>query len=574
MANILDFDGNGRVDLLSDWQSGTGDFTITLPSVEYQNATEVIVGDFGSASVFIACIAGGIIRVRGTGTEISVGGHTAGEFTSITLSRSSGTVTLTTGVGTANNTSSNDMKFNVFGTYSSGSLKYNGQVGGVCTFTNGTDDRSYDMDQALLATTIPDTISSQTGTLTGFTTGGFIESPGPFISITAFDDYQFFKDEGAGSADITISGNMANLIPAPDIVEWKRGQDDDWTTLDASPTSTVFSGVVSFVGQDDISVRVGNNTTIIDTKLEIAVCTYLIQAGQSNTDGRGRYLQKVKPCGGFDAFMVNAAGTFSKMSDPTGDDIGLANGSWLPLLANKYLALGQPIAMANVAAGGTTISAWVKPSTSWSAVANAVGRSNNGATAVIMNLGETDAGGTTEVNFKADMNDFVDDVFTDFGIPTYIVKMVQGTSVPQPGGDNVRQWVQDVIDSNANAFFGGDLSVIDIDTPTGADHLHMKTTDNLEEAADIIGAELITSATLTSPLPLGNSAGAALTASNVNVSVKSLPGLVEIGTNTVNITEGVAPTFTQQGTLVGVSYNVTFRDNATGDSGSIDITAT
>jgi hypothetical protein len=559
MANVLQFDGAGRVDF-PEWDSGIGDFTVTIDSVTYVDAAEIIIGHMGNIVNFVACINGGIIRFRGGGgADIDVSGHTPGETISITVQRVGSTITLTTTAGsTFKGGATSAVLFNSFGEYQSG-LIYNGIIGDTVGLTNGSV-RSYDTNQPLLSTTLPDTLDAQDGTLVNFTVGGFIVSPDPFITITAPLDNQFYKRDANGDAIITVTGTMSNVSPAPPSIEYRKDK-GAWSVLDAAPTSSTFSGPITLNGQGTIEVRISDDVGVTDSSSNVSSAVVLVQAGQSNTSGRGDENQIVYPCGGFVPLMSNLSSDLLLMSDPTGTEVGLSAGSFLPGLANRYVERGFPVAMINVAVGGTTISQWQKPSTNYTNITNALGVSINGSSGLVFNLGESDAvAGTLEVSFKADLNALIDDVFADFGVQTYIVKIVQGTTIPQPAGDNIRQWQNDVIASNANALDGGDLSTIDIDSAPSADNLHLKTNENLEDAAEIIFQAIAPRANLALPFPLKNSLGVIQgPIVDADVSVCLASDMSQTGTSVVSWGGDGLLAFDQVGAVAGVTYALTIR---------------
>jgi hypothetical protein len=86
------------------------------------------------------------------------------------------------------------------------------------------------------------------------------------------------------------------------------------------------------------------------------------------------------------------------------------------------------------------------------------------------------------------LNQFCDDLNSDFGTTHYLTYFPVGNNLaatPQDIAD-IRQAFTDVIASNVNVKYGGDLSVIDIDTGTsGNDGLHIKQDADIDTAAGI-----------------------------------------------------------------------------------------
>lgn len=572
--NVLQFDGAGRVSF-ADFVTGSGDFRLYFPEVTYKNTTEIFVANWATNLEFIASLGSGNITMRGAGgADITVGGHVDGETIWIELERIGTTLTLATSKGSVSKETTGSLTINAFGDYDSGTAgyAYTGIMGGVVTLTNGTANRSYSMDQALLATVLPDTISSQNGTLTGFVSTTFIIQPTPFMTITSLVLNQFFSADSSGNATVTLAGTISNLGSAPASVEWRKDK-GAWAVLDAAPSTSAFSGNIVLNGQGTLEVRLSDDTTVSDSVSNIASVTYEVHVGQSNGAGRGVENQVPLPYGSLIPMMSNTAGDFLVMADPTGMDASAA-GSYLPLLANKYAEKSWPIAMTNVCEGGTKIAAWQKGTSLYTRITNAVNASSNGANSIVCNLGESDAlDQTLEAAFKTSLNQFVNDCNIDFGIKVYLIGVAQGTTIPLIDGNNVRQWITDVIGTNVNALDGGDLSTIDIDTAPEADNLHLKTNQNLEDAAQIIFDAIAPRATLNISPALGSTTGIAAAASNVEYSVVKASTLEQIGFGIVSWDSSALPSIVQVGAVAGTIYEVHLSDNGTGFKTVATVTA-
>jgi hypothetical protein len=404
------------------------------------------------------------------------------------------------GVGSVNSSTSNTFTLGTFFTYNNGALKYGGRLSGNWVIEDGgTVIRTYNFEQPEGSTTLPDETNSQDGTLSGFTTGGFTAPAGAGIAITSPAEFTAKQRDGSGNATFTITGTCENTVTAVEV----STDNTNWTTLDAAPTTT-YSGTVVINGQKTVYVRAANNVTDTASVQGITAAACIAAWGQSNVAGRGVNNQTyTPPVSGLLPIMYRS-GSFSQMADPTGVD-GSEAGSLWPLVVQRYLDDGIPVCIANVGEGGTSIAQWNTIGTLYNRIVS-FASATGGLELAVSIIGETDSAGTTKADFKADYLATATAINTNYSCDIYAAKFPVGASTPNVTRTEIREAYDELIAENAFILSGGDLSVIDIDTGTGQDGIHLKTDQHLSEGAAIIEAALfneISSITLNIGVPDG-----------------------------------------------------------------------
>ena len=302
---------------------------------------------------------------------------------------------------------------------------------------------------------------------------------GNSIAITSVVDYQCRQRNGSNQATFTIAGTVSGATT----VEY-RIDAGAWIELDASPTTT-FTGSVTVTNQQDVSVRLSNDTGITSTVLKLTAAACIAAWWQSNESGRGINNQTVTVGGGNPIPIMYKGGVYSALTDPTGIQGSSAGSTW-PRIAQQYSDAGIPMCVANVAIGGTAITEWQPAGANYITItdfATAVG----GLEFTTSVGGERDTVlGTAQATIEAQLNTTVNALNTAYGTKHYLTYF--------PGGDGLAgtpSTVWDAFDvvvaSNANCLDGGDLRGIDIDiaTATGNDGLHLKQDADLDTAGDI-----------------------------------------------------------------------------------------
>ncbi len=481
----LKFDGNGYVSF-PEWNSGTGDFSITG---RFKTPTsfsfQTWMGDTaGSNNIFYVDTGGTLkLKISATATVTGLDADTEYDFT---ISRSGPTVTLSCNAQSPtisyNGVSVPWDLFGAFGATFAG--KSTGKAVGLWTLTDSLGvKRTYDFNQPIGSTVLPDTTGDFDGTLTGFTAGGFDGSGSDSIVITSTSDGSFFnRDNNQNEKTITISGDNIGTVPASIECRIDYG---DWFTLDAAPTST-FSGDVTIKNKQFLQVR-GVGADTVSPVLTLTVGLSIVAGWQSNEQGYGINTQPVnKGASSPTPIMYNGTDIVT-LVDPVATVAGFggSGGSTWPRIARQYSENGTAICLYNIAKGGSLISEWQKGGVNYDkiqAFADLVG----GVGLFTCIGGENDAqNGITQASMEAQLTQLVTDINTDFGCDSYICKFPM--KAPSGNVATVFAAYDAVIAANSFAKNGGDLSVIDIEIATadGNDGVHLKQDAALTTAADI-----------------------------------------------------------------------------------------
>jgi hypothetical protein len=477
----LQFDGFGIVEF--DQWTGTGDFSITIPSFIYNGSTQIIIGDKTLLNSFVACIGGGEIRFRVAGTDVSVFGLVDGQEYSGTFTRVGTTLTNDiAGVGSQTGTSSQDFHLDNFGKFQSGSL-YDGIIGGVVTMTADLlPTRTYDFNQPELSTTLVDTTSGLDGTLVGFVSGGFLPALGTIVIDTldgfAAGDYFCKQRNGLSQATFAVVGTTSGTVTS---VEYQLDS-DGWQVLDASPTAS-FSGSVTVTNQQDLSVRFGNEPSVNYTLTGVSAAACIAAWGQSNQAGQGLNEQTVTVGGGNPTPVMYISGGFQALADPM-TTAGTSKGSIWPRIAQQYSDAGVPVCVGNVAVGGTSITQWQPATPNYNAII-AFADACQGIEFTHSIIGETDASsGMSTIDMETNMGNVLSALNSAYNKPHYLTYFPVGIGTGTTENvDNIRAAYSNIIATNSYVLDGGDLAVIDI---SAVDGLHLKTDQNLNDAGDIV----------------------------------------------------------------------------------------
>ncbi len=481
----INFDGNGTVSLPAYAPSGAFTLAITFTYSTTGNDQYVLSTTTNGAN-YIRCTNGSLeVRLNFT-TFSSFGSYVEGEEITLTISRDgAGDTTISDGTTTSPVQSTTNGTYNQLGCNQSASIKYDGNVSALSMTGGGVGDRTYNFNQTPGSTTLPDTVSAQDGTLTGFTTGGFLSVA---LSLTSVGDYECKKRDANGEAVFTLSGTK----DATDTdIEYSLDNGITWATLDTPGTATTFSGNVTIKGQKSVKLRFASDHTTTASVQRLTAALSIVAWWQSNTKGSGTFDQTVDVSNSNIIPVMYTDSGFEPLADPC-DSGATGGGSVWPRLASFFANKGIPVCIANVAVGGTSITTWIKgaPQDYYSRI-TAAATGMGGANITISIGGESDASGSmNQATMEGHLNDIVGDLAIDLGTKHYLCKFPIGDTT----GGNTSIWnglkaaYDAVVASNVNCFDGGDLSVIDIDTTTdaGNDGIHLKLTADLNLAAEVI----------------------------------------------------------------------------------------
>ena len=347
---------------------------------------------------------------------------------------------------------------------------------------------------------IPETLLSNNATLNGYNPPddnsqwlGFGGGSGTLTIVTP--EYRFWQRVGS-SATVEISGTYTGT---PTTIE--RSVDGGaYVTAIASPSGGAFVDSFSLAtGTHSITYRFSNEAGVLDSVNNIGVGICIPPAGQSNASGRGTNNQTYSnSTGGNGGHLFGNDDQWKILADPYDSStdqvdaisIDSAAGSWLPRFANSWLAENEvPICYIPCAKGATAIAEWQKDSTdridglnlyeSMSRRINAVG----GCEVVFYQQGERDSRttvATTLAEYRDALIQFALDVFTDFGVRTFVVPLQTITDPDYTNQSVIRQAQIDAAAASPYIDIGQSLADIDL---SGGDGLHFKTDTELNTVA-------------------------------------------------------------------------------------------
>lgn len=346
-------------------------------------------------------------------------------------------------------------------------------------------------------------------------------SPVGTISISSPNAYRTFQRNGSDQANIALSGSYTG---SPTTIE-ARFNGGSWTTIDAAPSGGTYSATLSnqATGQGALEVRFSNATSITASQNYIGIGDIYVIAGDSNASGLGSSSRTYSHAT-LKASMFKNNNSWGELTDPTDSSTGQSSarasydtqvtdastnrGSIWPLLATKIMAdQNIPVAFVPSARWGSTIggtpalinnSNWRRYDSSptnsanlygdmWTKISS-VGGSVKG---VIFFEGVNDINNISDAqraNYKSQLNEFINDVMTDFGVKTTFP--LPGDCDPAlyycditEGFDNVREVIQEVWSENSNVIPGPALYDIDKTDPLG-DGVHYLASASQQTATD------------------------------------------------------------------------------------------
>lgn len=229
-------------------------------------------------------------------------------------------------------------------------------------------------------------------------------------------------------------------------------------------------------GEGTLTIRDEDETTVNDT-VGLGIGDKFLIEGQSNAVGNATNNQSYSH-GSLHARVLDKNGQWRDCTDPTD---WLGTGSAWPLLATDIMAAESiPVGFVTMAVGGSTISAI----TAHNAVGYNFLRAGGGTScaAVIYLQGETDAiAGTAEATYETALNTIVNTNKSTTGAGTLVCQIAWNSTSTDAQEDTIRKAQLDVINSNADAYFGGIIY-----PSTLGDNLHAKTNGEIGYFEDMI----------------------------------------------------------------------------------------
>ena len=471
--------------------TASADFSIS-GKFTYDIGTHPVLGDNAGNLNKLQCSSSGNISFVASNTH-TIGGFIDGEVVTWSFTRVGNTGTFTANGNTSVKAITTPFTFDSLGQFNGGAFKFGGQWQDqlIMTGGDGGDDRNYDFNQSIGVTVLPDSVGSQDGTLVGDTTGGgFLGGVGDSISITSHTNWDCIQRDINNQAIFPVAGDVAGGT----IVEYELDASGTWLVLDAAATTT-FSGNVTVTGQQSLVVRIQTAPSITASIANLSAAMVVPCWWQSNMQGQATNHQPLSVIGSNPIPVMYKVGAFTEMSDPT-NTTATNGGSLLPLIAQYYSDQGIAVCFGNVAVSNTSIDLWAKGTANYLKITdfyNDVG----GFEFTLSVGGEADSqANMPQAEMETKLNALVDDLNTDFGTKHSLVYFPIGDGL---SGDtaSIRAAYDNVISTNANCKFAGDLSVINIDVATtaGNDGLHLKSDADMLTASQIIITAL-TSSTL------------------------------------------------------------------------------
>lgn len=250
------------------------------------------------------------------------------------------------------------------------------------------------------------------------------------------------------TANIAITGTYSgDVIPTAIEASYNGGA---FTTIDASPSGGTFSGILTNqpIGNGTLTVRYTNDTGITTTSENVAIGIKCLFWGQSNFVGVATNAQSYLGAAGYFHKYTVTNDVWEEGNDPF--TTSTSNGSLFPLLAN-LLTAGKniPVGFIGVAQGSTTLSQWQSGQTLNTRMLDYLTNSGgNNIEAIASWIGESDAAAaTSEATFKSEYNAVINQLETLTGIKSVLCGIAENGA----NQDNVRQWIQDIVSTNANA---------------------------------------------------------------------------------------------------------------------------
>jgi hypothetical protein len=292
------------------------------------------------------------------------------------------------------------------------------------------------------------------GVLKGAAAGGADRglnlSSADIIAITSPVDWQMIaRNKATNTGSIPITGTYSgSTVPTSIQARWNGGA---WTTIVASPAGGTFSGTLTGLtsGNGTLEVRYSNATAITDSVDNVAIGAKLLFWGQSNFSGRATNPQAYTGAAGFFHKYTVTNNVWQQGADPF--DTDTATGSIFPLLANSLVTqLGCPVAFVGVASGSTTLAQWQSGQTLNTRMLNYITAAGaDGLEGICSWIGESDASAATaEADYKSRYNAVINQLKALTGVNSMLVAI---SGLANTDYANVRQWINDIAATNANA---------------------------------------------------------------------------------------------------------------------------
>ncbi|ANB27237.1 hypothetical protein A6F57_19860 [Alteromonas stellipolaris] len=295
--------------------------------------------------------------------------------------------------------------------------------------------------------------------------------------------YYTRKSDINGEAIFPVAGVITDL-PAGAVAEYELDGSGNWVAMPTDSNGNFSDDIIISV-QQNLVVRVSTNTDITATANYLTAAPIWLAWWQSNESGRGSSTQNSIRNNEITSSMVRPTcfkdGRWQYINDPTSED-STGGSTWIRI-AVEYAKLGQPIGVINVAVGGTSIERWIPSSDDlWTTrIMAETNEADCGGVTFTASLGGESNVGTDGATLRAWLAEMIDGLHDEFGSIHYLTDVPRTYTNGQ--GDTLRGEFDYIIENSPYCRFGGDTSVIDVETDS--DGTHLKTGSQVNEAAMI-----------------------------------------------------------------------------------------
>jgi hypothetical protein len=326
------------------------------------------------------------------------------------------------------------------------------------------------------------------------------------ITITSPVTFQTFQRDGSNQANIAITGTYTGS-PTSIQASFNGGA---WANIVASPAGGTFSGTLSAqsMGQGTLSVRFGNDTSVVATKLKVKIGDIYIVMGQSNHVGQAPNYVNPSTANG-NASIWGVDGTWRELLETTSDRFSTrangvqcsamnqlvvdGQGSYFGALATLIMAAGVPVAFVPCAIGSSAISGW-QPGGTHNNPATAYGSALTRAQSVgnfkaaLWYQGEMDGLlATTYATYVSLLNSLIDSWYADTGKKVVVYLTNRTGSGTLSAAQTIQNAQLYVGRSNANAIPGPNMDLL------WSSNVHYQTAGDINAVAsktfDVLSAQ-------------------------------------------------------------------------------------
>lgn len=301
----------------------------------------------------------------------------------------------------------------------------------------------------------------------------------PTITLDSVYDYKTIEADIAWEAIFPVAGTITDL-PAGAVAQYSINDSENWLDIPTDAQGN-FSTDVIITKQQNLSVRVSTNPTVIAQALYLTAAQTWLAWWQSNESGRLSSTQNnirnelgaedIRP-------TMFKNGIWQRLADPTSEDS--TGGSVWVRIAVEFAKIGIPIGLINVAVGGTSLERWLPSGNDlWDTrIMQEVTEADCGGITYTTSLGGESNIGTDGPTLRAWLEEMMNALHSQFGSIHYLTYIPR--TYPNGESDTLRAEFDYVIANNEYCRFGGDTEVVDL--TTSGDGTHINSTSQGNEA--------------------------------------------------------------------------------------------